>query len=131
MSVFPYYRDTEAVKAAARGQLLSYVETVLQLRAEHIRELEESLIRIGHSTRWHEENAPSHDAMCAAALAFTRVIARGKDQIQRGVKVDPLIEDIVAAVRSSLIADIMAREGPVSKEEPTSSGGEGAASAAA
>lgn len=103
-------RDPEKIAAMTRGQLLVHVRDVLLTRADRVRRLEEGLIKIGHATEWHAENREAHDAMCAAAAGYEKIIEAGRDQVKRGVKVNPLIDAVVDALRSSLISEAINRE---------------------
>jgi hypothetical protein len=110
---------TETVVAPAtfkdmrNGQILAYVRDNLLDRAERIRKLEDRLIEIGHTTDWHAENRAAHAAMCAAAALVEAIIAVGKDQEQRGVKLSPVVEGAVEAARSSLIAEAVRARSPI------------------
>jgi hypothetical protein len=50
-----------------------------------------------------------HDAMCAAALLIDGIRATGKDQVERKVKVDRLVEQSVDRARSMLIGEALKR----------------------
>ena len=103
----------EEIKAMRGGEVLAMVRDTLLKRAGDVRELEESLIRIGHSTSRHVGNKEAHDAMCAAAEVLERIRATGKDQVERKVKVDHLVELAVDVARSMLIAEMLKRDGPI------------------
>lgn len=104
---------TEEIKAMRGGDVLALVVNTLLKRAEEVRELEESLIRIGHSTAWHAGNKEAHDSMCAAAEIIERIRATGKDQVERKVKVDRMVEQSVDVARSSLISEILKRDNQI------------------
>jgi len=100
----------EEIKAMRGGDVLALVRDTLLKRSAEVRELEESLIRIGHSTSWHVGNKEAHDAMCAAAEVLERIRATGKNQVERKVKVDRLVELTVDVARSMLILEMLKRE---------------------
>src|ERR1700735_3110088 len=106
---FVYYTDHAEVEKLTRGQLLTYAQDIVCRRTAKIRALEYVLISIGHTSGWDQDNAATHDVLGGLVTALGLMIAKGKDQVVRGVKVDPLIEDIVKSVRSSLISEIKAR----------------------
>lgn len=117
----------EELKAMRGGDVLALVSNTLLKRAEEVRELEESLIRIGHSTSWHSGNKEAHDAMCAAAEVIERIRATGKDQVERKVKVDRLVELSVDVCRSTLIAELLKRDNAPATVAPSSEPDEAAA----
>jgi hypothetical protein len=93
------------------GQVLGYVKDHLLKEAARVRGLEEKLIELGHASGWDAGRRAAHDAMCASALIVESLIAVGADQVKRGVKLSPVIEEAVKVARSSLIAE--ASEAPV------------------
>jgi hypothetical protein len=105
--------DPATFKEMRNGQILAYVRDNLLRRADRIRTIEERLIEIGHASGWHAENRAAHDAMCAAAALVEAIIAVGKDQEQRGVKLSPVVGGAVEAARSSLIAEAVRARSPI------------------
>ena len=106
---FVYHKDPAEVEKLTRGQLLTYAQDIVCRRAAKIRALEYVLISLGHASGWDHDNAATHDVLGGIVTALGLMIAKGKDQVVRGVKVDPLIDDVVKAIRSSLISEITAR----------------------
>jgi hypothetical protein len=125
MTLPAFITDLDAIKKMRGSEVLAYARDILNARAADISGLEEGLIRIGHAKGWHTENASAHDAMCGAALALEIVLSTGKEEAQRiaeakkeGKQSRPMnkaVDGVIDAVRSALIAGIMARA-PVEPE---------------
>jgi hypothetical protein len=98
------------IKAMRGGDVLARVRDMLLAGAADFRMLVE---RNGDNpSKWDWSR---HDAMCAAAEAIERIRATGKDQVERKVKVDRLVELTVDVARSMLISEILKRA-PKEKE---------------
>jgi hypothetical protein len=129
-SVPDFIYDVEKLEKMRGGELCAYASDVLIARATHIAVLEDSLIRIGHSDRWHIENAPTHDVLIGAALALEKIIAIGKEEYEalkpaiekakaegkKAPRLHRLIEEAIEALRAGLIAEMRRRD--PKKDEP-------------
>ena len=96
----------EEIKAMRGGDVLALVRDMLLDRAQLFR---------GYVGNRSGVDWSGHDSMCAAAEVLERIRATGKDQVERKVKVDRLVELTVDVARSMLISEILKRE-PKEKE---------------
>jgi hypothetical protein len=102
--------DMAKIREMSRGQIMGYVRDILLDRAKFIRVREESaVLRLGFGD-WDASLKATHDALSAAALAIEAIITKGKDQVSRGVNVDPLVDNVVEVIRSGLIQEITNRQ---------------------
>jgi hypothetical protein len=95
----------EELKAMRGGDVLALVHDTLLAGAADFSSLVARSGQVPVNWDWSR-----HDAMCAAALLIDRIRATGKDQAERKVKIDRLVETSVDAARSMLIGELLRRE---------------------
>lgn len=93
----------ETLRTMSGAAVLLTLRDALFDEADRIGGLENTLIEVGHITRWDEGRASAHHALAAAGEVVERLRAMGEEAKAKGAKPNSLVLLVADIARSALI----------------------------